>query len=190
MTYVDSRIVSENGSPLTMENGRLPVAALTMGMFEYAITSGWAFRAKFDVTPTGAGDYFFYLKNNTTAQQLRIPYMELTNAAAKWTKIWIAPTVADLVALTDPEPVNLAGSANAASSKAVVGYAVDITTISGGSLLHTLAGGAATKVEYDWEKRPIVLQPGQVLVMQEETGTAEINVLLDFFFASGFDASA
>ncbi len=183
-------LTNEAGAPLTMENGRLPVAALVMGMFEYAITSGWAFRARFSVTPTGPNDYFFYLKNNTTGQQLRIPYMELTNAAAKWTKIWIAPAVANLSALIDPVPVNLSGAAYAASSKAIMGSSVDLTTISGGSLLHTLEPGAATKLVLDWEKRPLVLQPGQVLVMQEETGTAAIDVLLDFFFSSGFDASA
>ena len=159
------------------QNGFGAVNAYTSPLQYYANTQEGSYSTVVEVTPTGAGDCFLYLKNNN-ATDLVITSISFWSAAAETIQMklgdsgTIGGTHADLL------PVSRnAGSGRTADVDCEVG--VDITGLSGGSVVDSFYATAAYQ-KWAWDSR-IILPKNSIMSLYAVTGAIAVGGTIGFF---------
>ena len=138
-----------------------------------------SYSAIIDLTPTGAGDCFFYIKNDDTDMDLIVTSLKLYSASAEKVQVKLGDsgTVGGTHAVVTPVSRN-AGSGKTAIVTCESG--VDITGLSGGSVVDVLNG---LNVPFTWEwKSGIILPKNSMLSLYAVTGAVALNATLGFYF--------
>ena len=136
-----------------------------------------SYSAIIDVTPTGAGDCFFYIKNDSS-YDLIITSLKAYSASAEIVqmKLGDSGTVGGTHATLAPASRN-AGSGKTADATCEVG--VDITGLSGGYVVDTFYT-TTTQTKWDWESR-IIVPKNSIMSLYAVTGAIAIGGTLGFF---------
>ena len=137
-----------------------------------------SFSAVISETPTGAGDCFFYIKNDNDLI-MEVTSLKLYSASAEIVQVKLgdAGTVGGTHAALTPVNRN-AGSGKSAEATCESG--VDITGLSGGSVVDELTSGATM---YRWEWRSgLILSKNRILSLYAVTGAVAIRATLGFCF--------
>jgi len=137
-----------------------------------------AYAAVISVTPTGAGDCFFYAKNNNN-DNLIITSMKLYSASAESVQIKLgdAGTVGGTHAALTPVS-KFAGSGGVADATCESG--VDITDLSGGSIVDLLYCTNEMK-RWQWQSG-LVVPKNSIFSLYAVTGAVAINATVCFYF--------
>jgi hypothetical protein len=155
--------------------------AIIQTISEYSnIDEGDAYSAVVSVTPTGAGDCFFYMINNDN-RDIVVSSMKLYSASAESVQIKLGDigTVGGTHAALIPVNRN-AGSAKTADVTCESG--VDITGLSGGSVVDDLVAGA-TMWRWEWFTG-LILPKNKMLSLYAVTGAIAIKMTIGFHFKS------
>lgn len=137
-----------------------------------------SYSAVIDLTPTGAADCFFYIKNLDT-DNLIATSLKLRSASAESVQVKLGDsgsvggTHADLTCVS-----RNAGSGKTADVTCESG--VDITGLSGGSVVDELFG-ATTMQRYIWDSS-IIVPKNSMLSLYAVTGAVQLNAILSFYF--------
>ena len=144
--------------------------------------AGWGFSV-FDaaVTPTGAGDYFAKVQNDS-ATLLYITDITILDAGAELINVHVSPAFASGGTHAALVPVNrYSGSANLFTTLGTCESDVDITG-STDTQIAVINVGAGTEHSLSMTDAPLVLGPNQALVLEAATGTAAIRYTINCFF--------
>lgn len=171
-----------SGSLAKVDNSnRLATSSIVQTENHRINREGNAYVVYADITPTGAGDTFMYIKNTSNDSDMIINWYRIwsgTNADAIDIYLNEEGTPAGTTVIT---PVNSnAGSSNQADGEFYEG--VNITGLSGGLLFDRLrlaGNGEDVLGEYPGD---IVLKKGNVLTLRALTGTFPLEVTLSFFY--------
>lgn len=124
-----------------------------------------------DVDPTGADDYFFYLKNTGTVL-LSVPDIRLSTTVAGAVQVqWVTGTAASGTTLT---PVNrYLGSPNAPA--ATIEYGANITGLTSAGELFRIDLDTTGKLVKMHTTGNILIPPGQAIALIWDTGTGVLS---------------
>lgn len=141
-----------------------------------------SYSAVFDVTPSGAGNVFFYLKN-TSDDDLIITSIKLFTDSTEDIEVCLSGTGTP-VSGTDLTPVNrTSGTANTADCDCQTG--TDITGISGSNLVDRIVLSNVNKTEkYTWGSALVILK-NTTVTLQVAVGNVNIKGTLSFYFHAG-----
>lgn len=161
-------------------NGYGYVSAITNPKVYSENQVGNAYSAIISVTPTGAGDCFFYVKNNDAMDMLaRIIRVRSASAESIQVKLGDTGTVGGTHAVLTPVSRN-AGSGKTADVTCESG--VDITGLSGGAIVDVIYCSTAQEE---------VIIPGDLIVPKNSlisfyavTGAIALNITFGFYFDS------
>jgi hypothetical protein len=163
------------------KTNRLHVDALVKTAEHQANHSmGKSYAVNFSATPAGAGDCFFYMKNEDDLD-IVAEGMSLYLPAAEYVDIVLGDegTPVGGGAVT---PVNLnGGSGNEATGTFQDGN--DITGVSGGSVAYRIYKLASTGSEYINFEQDLILPKNSVFTLYVQTGTTALAGYVDFFYA-------
>jgi len=136
------------------------------------------YSAVIEKTPTGAGDCFFYIKNDDD-RDLIVTSLKLQSASAEnvQVKLGDSGTVGGTHAALLPVSRH-AGSGQAAEATCESG--VDITGLSGGSVVDLLCS-STLMVRWFWESR-LVVPKNRIFSLYAVTGAVAIKASLSFYF--------
>lgn len=137
------------------------------------------FTALVESTPTGAGDCFFYIKNNSEKNM----YINSLTAAAD-TDETVQIKIKD-IGTPVGTTVNTLVNRNAASGKTadVTSYnGVDITGLSGGSVVEQFVIDGGTGSHKWWYNSSIIIPKNQTLSLYAVTGAIALKVSLSVSF--------
>ena len=146
--------------------------------------NGQAFAAGFATDPDGAGDCFFYLKNNND-EDVVIPgiWLQLAGAEEIYFQIGATGTAAKTSG-ADITPVNLnAGSGEVSGVTCysnVADGATDITGLSGGSTFHYMYFTAATNTTYYEFPQRVIIPKNKTFSIWAVGGDVVIRGTLEF----------
>jgi len=144
---------------------RLSVEAVSYSGEHHANHEGKAYNMLFDVTPTGAGDCFLYIKNGSSID-LVIEGMWLRVGSAE--QIYMKLGNAGVPDGTDVIPANInAGTNNAADGTFQAGN--DITTMTGGTIINK-GWFANTATQYINFEQDVILPQNTVFTLWATTG--------------------
>lgn len=130
-----------------------------------------AYNMPFDVTPTGAGDYFLYIKN-TSILPIILTGFNIIAASDERITIILAPTGTPVGGATTA-PVNLyAGSSKALTGTYETGN--DITGITNGALAAVYAIEAGTNSQFRVFDADIIVPQYQSLTISATTGAINL----------------
>lgn len=137
-----------------------------------------AYNAVISVTPTGAGDCFFYFTNDNVADVI-VSSLRLQSASAEnvQVKLGDSGTVGGTHAALTPVNLN-AGSGKVADVTCESG--VDITGLSGGSIVDEIVAGA-TMLNWEWSSG-LILPKKHTLSLYAVTGAVALKAILSFCF--------
>lgn len=149
------------------------------------ILQGWGFTVvENTVTPTGAGDCFLYLGNDSSDQCV-VDRIQINDAGAETIYLVMSDTytLATTHAVVD-SAMNRSGSSNVLSTKMTAEAGVDITGIAGTTYrIHDIEAGAGTQYANILGDAKIVIPPNMALSFFAATGTAAItNIAVDLHF--------
>lgn len=158
--------------------GRGKVLSLSQSpQAQNAIKDFLTFTAVGTETPTGAGDYFFYMKNDGT-YPICISRLAVDGGTADEVELRaVTGTAASGTALT---PLNRTRSSGK-TVDATIESGVDITGLTSAGALERLVVPADTNNELVFVDRPIVLRQNQAVAIAAITGTAALNFRVDFW---------
>ena len=162
-------------------SGMAMVKAASQEMVEYVNRKNeQSFSAVITATPTGAGDCFFYIKNNDNLM-MEVTSLKLHAPTAEMVEVKLGDTGTAGGTHAALTPVNRnAGSGKVADVTCESG--VDITGLSGGSVVDALAARAGM---YRWEWRSgLILPKNWILSLYAVNGAIEIRATLGFCFLS------
>jgi len=138
---------------------------------------GEAYNVLFEVTPTGADDCFFYLKNEHD-EDMTLEGIWIHNTASEYIDVKISD-IGTPSGGSDITPVNL----NCGSGKSAIGIfqqGVNITGLSGGLNTHRIWHlGSAGMAIYNFDQ-DIIVSKNNVVTLYAQTGTSAISGLLVF----------
>jgi hypothetical protein len=160
------------------ENNRLYTNAISQSVehnsnFEFGRSYSWVVSQ----TPTGANDFFLYMKN-TGSLPIVLEGMDYRVASAEQIKVYLGrtgtpsggttATIANLNTASSNQPTGTFEAGN------------DITGTSAGTVVyHYYLTSTETKaINFDQD---IVIKPGGVFMMEAITGSIAINLNLNFF---------
>jgi hypothetical protein len=176
---------NSNGQAASItSDGRLMVSSYDEPVKD--VLNGWAFYLiDPTVTPTGAGDYWMHVENDS-ADPLVITRIAFTPVGAEEFQVCLAEAYTPATSTTAfPSTPNrhFGGSSNAFSTKGTAICDADITGQGTVHIIRQLDSTANTEVVIDWSDRPVVLGTNTALLMLAGTGTAAItNVCVDCHF--------
>jgi hypothetical protein len=155
------------------KENKLEVNAVTQTKEHYINHhEGQAYNVLFEITPSGAGDCFFYMKNSSE-NDLVIEGIWIKLAANDYIEIKIGDT-GTASGGTDVTPVNLnAGSGNVAEG--TFQHGVDITGLSGGSTALKLWHVSSAGSNYTNFNQDVFIPKNKILSLYIGTGTASIS---------------
>lgn len=170
MSDVEIKDINSDALAAFTSEGLLPADVVDTGLaFHEASSHASAYAVPFGKTPTGVNDEFFYLKNDSSTDQLVIEQIVLTDAGSE-TIIAASCTGTpggSPVAIT---PVNrLLGSTETADATAY--HHTDITGLTLTTVVNVAVQAAFTTRLLD---APIILRPGEAFCLSAVTGTAAI----------------
>jgi len=167
------------------DDNRLSVNAITQSTEHHANhLNGLAFSLLFSATPTGAGDCFLYVKNQSENDAI-VSGFGLWLVANEYIDVKLRD-VGTPIGGTDITPANLnSGSGNSATGTFLNGN--DITGLSGGTTVgrfyHVSGSGTdCTNFEQD-----VILKKNGVLTMYVQTGTTALAGHLNFNYHETLD---
>jgi hypothetical protein len=141
-----------------------------------AIIDRRTWTASATVTPTGAADEFFYMKNDNTRHDIIISRLQFNAASAE--TITLARVTGTAAGGTTLTPVNRTlGSGQVPS--ATIESGVDITGLTPGANLEIWEGTTGDPI--DLTNRPIVLGPTEAVALSATTGAIAVIFLVDFY---------
>lgn len=169
-----------NGAGMKVnEHGYGEVSSVMQPLQHHAnVVHGNAYSAVMSVTPTGAGDCFFYIKNNDE-YNLVVRSLSLYGASAESVQVKLGDigTVGGTHADLTPISRN-AGSGKVADATCESG--VDITGLSGGSIVDLIQfTNSYLKVRWD---SSLIVPKNSMLSLYAVTGAVAINANLSFLF--------
>jgi len=137
-----------------------------------------SYSAVIDVTPTGAGDCFFYITNNSDIEAV-VTSLKLHAASAETIQVKIRDvgTVGGTHAVLTPVNRN-AGSGKVADVTCESG--VDITGLSGGDIVDVLIAGAPMW-RWEWESG-LIIPKNRTVSLYAVTGAIAIQATLGFCY--------
>jgi hypothetical protein len=128
-------------------------------------------------TPTGAGDYFFYMLNDGL-RDLMITYVALRAASAE--TISLVSVTGTAAAGTAFTPANRTiGSSRQPSTDVTIQTGVDITGLTQAKAF-IIAAVSTGIVELDLTLQPLILQPGNAIAMVATTGAIALQLNVNF----------
>lgn len=159
--------------------GRAKVLALAQSpQTQNALVDTYTFTAVDTQTPTGAGDYFFYIQNTSAIRPLVISRLAVDGGTADEVELRaVTGTPASGTTLT---PLNRTRGSGKIPT-ATIQSGVDITGLTSAGALERLPLVADTTNELVFVDRPIVLLQNQAAALAAITGTAAINFRVDFW---------
>jgi hypothetical protein len=161
------------------DGNRLHVVSLTKTS-EHAANhdEGEAYSISFSSTPTGAGDCFFYIKNEDEKDMI-IEGIGMYLPAAEYFDVVIGDSGTP-VGGSDITPVNLnAGSGKTASGTFLSGN--DITGLSGGSVVYRIYKVSGTGSEYNNFDQDIIIPKNATFSLYVQTGTTALAGFIDLY---------
>lgn len=161
------------------DNGYGEVSSIVRPLQHHAnVAHGNAYSAVISVTPTGAGDCFFYLKNNDD-YNLVIRSIGLYGASAESIQVKLGDTGTVGGTHADLTPISRnAGSGKVADATCESG--VDITGLSGGSIVDLIHfTNVYQKVRWD---SSLIVPKNSMISLYAVTGAVAINVTLSSLF--------
>lgn len=137
-----------------------------------------SYNAVISVTPTGAGDCFFYLKNDDSSD-LIINTIKLYSASSEQVqfKFGDSGTIGGTHAALTPVSKN-AGSGKVADVTCESG--VDMTGLSGGSIIEHIYT-STTMQRWFWDST-LILPKNRILTLYAVTGAVALQASIGFFF--------
>lgn len=175
---------SGNQAKVDSDN-RLQTVAVIESLEHYANhEKGNSFSVQFSVTPTGANDCFFYLKNTGTV-----------DIVVEGFGSYVASNEIIEVKLRDSgipsggsaiTPVNLNTRSNNVAT-ATVQDGNDITGLSGGSVAYRVRRAADNETKLFNFDQGIIVSPQQVLTMYAVNGSIAIEGFIDFYATNRLD---
>lgn len=179
------QIVSGWGPTIPLHINKLGMAktlAITQGIAYYVNRQKHFYSCPIQVTPTGAGDCFFYLKNigdtDIVIQRLsaHVPTNEVINCYMR--------DIGDPVDGTDFTPINRNCGASG-DVEAEVQYGVNITGLTPGDNVDNFHIAADDYTHtYRWEAG-IMIPKNKVFTLYAQVGAIEIDFTLTFFCCAG-----
>jgi hypothetical protein len=131
-------------------------------------------------TPTGAGDYFFYIKNTGTVNMI-FEGIDYRVASAEQVRIFLNH-VGTTSGGSSVTAVNLNTGSSAAPS-ATIEAGNDITGLSGGSVASRLFLTSTETTHFNFSQ-DIVIAPGGTLALEAVAGSIQIDLGLHFYESS------
>ncbi len=177
---MEIRDASTNKSMEVTSEGRAKVLALSVPLGHHINHDhGDAYTINVSVTPTGAGDCFFYMKN-LSETDIIIEKICLYVAADDIISLNISDTGTP-VGGTDVTPVNCHAQ-EGRQAEGTFQYGVDITGLSGGKLLHRFFfNGGDTSKEFNFNNN-IILPKNSTLTLWATTGNAVVMFTIPIFY--------
>jgi len=166
-----------SGNQVEVKNNKLLVSGVVSSQEHFANhAEGNAYNIPFSATPTGAGDYFLYLKNTNPDTALSIEGIWIKTAANDFIQVELNDTGVPIGG-TDLSPVN----ANTASGNQALGTfqsGVDITGLNGGNIFHKIYFASSEASVYHNFNMDIVLGANGVLTLNSGAGTVAIEGII------------
>jgi len=144
-----------------------------------ALVDGLTFTASGAQTPTGAGDYFFYMAAASTATR-PIVISRLAVDGGTLDAVSLNAVTGTPVSGTTLTPINRTRGSSKVTT-ATIQDGVDITGLTSAGTLERIILVANNNNSLVFVDRPIVLQAGQAIALAADTGTAAINFRVDFW---------
>lgn len=159
--------------------GQLEVSSVSESVERFANTiDGRAFTVTVQETPTGANDYFFYLKNDSDEYAYIVEGMNYRVASAETVEIFIGGTsIGTPTGGTAITPVNMNTSSGKSAELTCEGGS-DITGVTGSQMPYRLHL-TSTETKYINFEQDIVVGPNGVLVMRAVSGAIQIDLGID-----------
>jgi hypothetical protein len=167
------------------DSNQLATFAVMHTLFEHLNEQGQVFSVPFSVTPSGANQCFFYLKNTSTYSMTvkRIKLIVPSTGDRIQVKVKDVGTPVGGTVIT---PTNLnTSSGNIASATAL--YGVNITGLTGGSMIDDITLPAAGKTEVFEFESGILIGPGTTMTLYAVAGSLLIRGSLMFAFVISGD---
>ncbi|MCK4330876.1 hypothetical protein KAX02_13680 [candidate division WOR-3 bacterium] len=139
-----------------------------------------SYSAVISVTPTGAGDCFFYIKNDDPDMDIVVTSLKLWSASAERIQIKLGDsgTVGGTHAVLTPVSRH-GGSGKTAIVTCESG--VDITDLSGGNIVDAVDG---LNVPFLWEWKSGLIVPKNVMLsLYAVTGAVALSAVMGFYFS-------
>ncbi len=131
------------------------------------------------VTPTGAADYFCYMKNSSDKDMI-VDKLEIYEATADAVDITVGMTGTPTGGTAETPANKNAGSSN--TPDGTFQYGVNITVITGGSVVGRLRVPAdSTTHEFTWDSG-FVIPNGSTFVLSAVTGTTALSCTVHFYY--------
>ena len=138
---------------------------------------GLSFGLLFSATPTGAGDCFLYIKNQSGVYDICVEGFSLWLAADEYIDVKLGDTGTP-VGGTTITPINLnTGSGTVVSGTFQNGN--DITGLSSGVTVNRIYHASSQASVYTNFEQDLILKPNGVLTMYCQTGTTVLHGTLD-----------
>lgn len=163
------------------DDHHLSTNSITRTAYEYWNRLGTVFSVAFEVTPSGPGQCFFYLRNTSEFNMYVKRIKLVTPTVGERIGVWIGDRGTP-VGGTDISPVNLNTSSGFISPSESL-YGVDITGLFEGKMADevTVAAGGSTKT-FEFESA-IIIAPGTTMTLYAVAG----SVLVRGSLVYGFD---
>jgi len=169
---------------VTTDN-QLETFAVMHTLFEHLNEEGQVFSVSFSVTPSGANQCFFYLKNistyNMTVKRIKL-IVPITGDRIQ-VKVKDIGTPVGGTAVTSVNLNTISG--NIANATAL--YGVNITGLTGGSVIDDITLPAAGKTEVFEFESAIIIGPGTTMSLYAVAGSLLIRGSLMFAFVISGD---
>jgi hypothetical protein len=162
------------------KNNRLVTASVASSPEHFAcFVEGKAFSVNFSATPTGAGDCFFYMKNNSE-DDIVVEGLSLKLAANEYIDVYLNDTNspsggADII------PTNL-NSGSGATAIGTFQNGNDIIGLTQGDLAYRIYHASSNGGTYYNFESDITLQKSGVLTLYCETGTTPLGGYFDIYY--------
>lgn len=168
-----------NTATRTNQRGQLEVSAVSESVERFAnIVDGRAFTITIQQTPTGADDYFLYIKNTSDEYAYVLEGFFYRVASAETVEIYIGDdAIGTPSGGTAVTPVNL-NTGSGKTTELTCEAANDITGLTGSNMAYRLILTSTESTYFNLEQ-DIVIAAGGVLVMKASTGAVQIDMALD-----------
>ena len=166
-----------SGQQVEVKNNKLLVSGVVSSPEHYANhAQGLGFNTVISATPTGAGSYFFYLKNENTDSPLTIEGMWLKMEADDYIQIELNDTGIPIGG-NDIVPIN-ANTSSGTKALGIFQEGPNITGLNSGDRFHKIYHATSKASTYSNFNMDIVIGPNGIFTLSSGIGTVPIEVVL------------
>ena len=169
------------GNIAEVKNNKLLVSGIVCSWEHFANhANGLGFNMVFSTTPTGAGDYFFYMKNQNKDVSLSVEGMWIKMEADDYIQVELNDTGSPIGGNTIV-PVN----ANTSTGNQALGIfqaGNDITGLNGGNAFHKIYYKNSKESVYHNFNMDIILGSNGIFTLSIGTGTVPIEGVIVFTY--------